>query len=97
MPETQVQSLGQEDPLEKEMAIHSSILAWKTPCTEEPGRATVARVGYDLEAKPPPNMNDLNPNFCVVCQCFQSPFTSQRSQEIAMRKESHLTEKLTRD
>ena len=35
--ETSVQSLGQEDPLEKEMAIHSSILAWKIPWTEEPG------------------------------------------------------------
>ena len=35
--ETQVQSLGQEDPLEKEMATHASILAWKTPWTEEPG------------------------------------------------------------
>ena len=35
--ETWVQSLGQEDPLEKEMAIHSSILAWKIPWTEEPG------------------------------------------------------------
>ena len=32
-----VQSLGQEDPLEKEMAIHSSILAWRIPWTEEPG------------------------------------------------------------
>ena len=36
--ETQVQSLGWEDPLEKEMAIHSSTLAWKIPGTEEPGR-----------------------------------------------------------
>ena len=35
--ETQVQSLGQEDPLEKEMATHSSILAWEIPRTEEPG------------------------------------------------------------
>ena len=35
--ETQVQSLGQEDPLEKEMATHSSILAWRSPWTEEPG------------------------------------------------------------
>ena len=35
--ETQVQSLGQEDPLEKEMATHSSILAWKIPWMEEPG------------------------------------------------------------
>ena len=35
--ETQVWSLGQEEPLEKEMAIHSSILAWEIPWTEEPG------------------------------------------------------------
>ena len=38
MRETQVQSLGEEDPLEKEMAAHSSTLAWKIPWTEEPGR-----------------------------------------------------------
>ena len=38
MQETQVRSLGWEDPLEKEMAAHSSILAWKIPWTEEPGR-----------------------------------------------------------
>ena len=37
MLETRVQSLGQEDPLEKGMAIHSSILAWRIPWTEEPG------------------------------------------------------------
>ena len=37
MQETQVQSLSQEDALEKEMATHSSILAWKIPWTEEPG------------------------------------------------------------
>ena len=36
--ETQVQSLGQEDLLEKGMTTHSSILAWKIPWTEEPGR-----------------------------------------------------------
>ena len=36
--ETQVRSLGQEDPLEKEMATHSNILAWKISWTEEPGR-----------------------------------------------------------
>ena len=41
MQETQVRSLGQEDPLEKGMAIHSSVLAWKIPWTEEPG-------GYSL-------------------------------------------------
>ena len=38
LQETQVRSLGQEDPLEKEMANHSSILAWRIPWTEEPGR-----------------------------------------------------------
>ena len=37
MQETWVQSLGQEDPLQKEMATHSSILAWEIPWTEEPG------------------------------------------------------------
>ena len=37
MWETWVRSLGREDPLEKEMATHSSILAWKIPWTEEPG------------------------------------------------------------
>ena len=36
--ETRVQSLGWEDPLEKEMSTHSSILAWRIPWTEEPGR-----------------------------------------------------------
>ena len=38
MQKTQVQSLGQEDPLEKDMATHSSTLAWKIPWTEELGR-----------------------------------------------------------
>ena len=48
--ETWVQSLGQEDLLEKEMATHSSILAWKIPWTEEPGRLQSMgpqRVGQD--------------------------------------------------
>ena len=50
MRETWVRSLGQEDLLEKEMATHSSILAWKIPWTEEPGRLQSTgsqRVGYD--------------------------------------------------
>ena len=50
MWETRVPSLGQEDPLEKEMAIHFSTLAWKTPWTEEPGRLQSMgsqRVGHD--------------------------------------------------
>ena len=38
MQETQVRSLGQEDPMEMEMAIHSSIFTWRSPWTKEPGR-----------------------------------------------------------
>ena len=38
MQETRVRSLGQEDPLENGIAIHSNILAWEIPCAEEPGR-----------------------------------------------------------
>ena len=44
MQETWVQFLGLEDPLEKEMATHSSILAWKIPWTEEPGRLQSMRL-----------------------------------------------------
>ena len=50
MQETWVQSLGQEDPPEEGMATHSSILAWRIPWTEEPGRLQsigLQRVGHD--------------------------------------------------
>ena len=50
MQETQVRSLGREDPLEKEMATHSSILAWRIPGMEEPGGMPSMgshRVGHD--------------------------------------------------
>ena len=50
MQETWVRSLGQEDPLEKEMATHSTTLAWKIPWTEKPGRLQSMgsqRVGHD--------------------------------------------------
>ena len=50
MQETRVQSLGREDPLEKEMAAHSGILAWKIPWMAEPGRLLsmgLQRVGHD--------------------------------------------------
>ena len=43
MWETQVQSLGQEDPLEKGIATHSGIIAWRIPWTEEPGRLQAMR------------------------------------------------------
>ena len=51
MQEMQVPSLGQEDPLEKEVATHSSIFAWEIPWTEEPGRPQSVesqRVAHDL-------------------------------------------------
>ena len=57
MQETWVRSLGWEDPREKEMATHFSILAWRTPWTEEPGRHQfmgLQRVGHKLVTKPPP-------------------------------------------
>jgi len=49
MQETLVQALGWDDPLEEGMAAHSSILAWRIPWTEEPGRlhGGSQRVGYD--------------------------------------------------
>ena len=53
MQETRVQSLDQEDPLEKEVATHSSILVWKIPWMEEPGRLQpmgLQRVGHDWAA-----------------------------------------------
>ena len=54
MQEMWVQSLGQEDPLEKEMAAHSSILAWEIPWPQEPdGLQSMGsqRVGHDLVTK----------------------------------------------
>ena len=54
MQETQVRSLGWEDPLEKEMATHSSFLAWKIPWTEVPGGLQsmgLQRVRHDLAPK----------------------------------------------
>ena len=57
MQEMWVQSLGQEDPLKKEMTTYSSIPAWENPWTEEPGRLQFMesqKVGEDLATKPPP-------------------------------------------
>ena len=57
MQVTQVQSLDQEDALEKEMATHSSTLPWETPWTEKPGRLQSIgsqRVGHDIATKSPP-------------------------------------------
>ena len=54
MQEVWIQALSQEDPLEKKMATHYSILAWKIPWTEEPGRLQSMgsqRVGHNLAIK----------------------------------------------
>ena len=54
MQETWIWSLGQEDPLEKEMATHASILAWEIPWTEEPGglvHGIAKRAGHDWATK----------------------------------------------
>ena len=62
MRETRIQSLGQEDPLEKEMTTHSSILAWKIPWTEEPGRLQSMesqRVGHDFFKAEEWNLSNL--------------------------------------
>ena len=59
MRETWVWSLGREDPLEKEMATHSSNLAWRIPWTEEPGRLQstgLQRVGHDWATSPHLNL-----------------------------------------
>ena len=57
MQEMQVRSLGQEDPPEKEMATHSSSLAWRIPWTEKPGGLQsmgTQKSQHDLATKPPP-------------------------------------------
>ena len=64
MRETQVRSLGWEDPLEKEMATHSSILAWRIPRTEERGRLQSMgsqRVGHDWVTE-----QQQQPRLCAV-------------------------------
>ena len=53
MQEMQVQSLGQEDPLEEEMATHCSVLAWEIPGTEEPGWAAAHGVAESDTTEPP--------------------------------------------
>ena len=68
MQETQVGTLGQEDPLEMEMATHTSILAWEIPRTDEPGRLPCLgsqRVGHDLATKKQHLMNVYFSKHCA--------------------------------
>ena len=75
MQELQVWSLGHENPLEKEMATHSSILAWEIPWTEEPGGLQsmgLQRVGHDLSIKTTVRnafLTNINIVFNSLCVC----------------------------
>ena len=74
--ETQVRSLGREDPLEKEMATHASILAWRIPWTEEPGGLEsmhgVSKESDTTEGHPPQKGGVLFPclHFFICAACI---------------------------
>ena len=85
MWETWARSLGQEDPLEKGMSIHSSILAWKIPWTEEPGRLQsmgLQRVGHDWATKHTLTMQGLQ----ILAQGFKIPYAKQCRQKEKKKK-----------
>ena len=72
MQETQIQSLGQEDLLEKRMATHSSILAWRISWTEEPGGLQsmgLQRVGHDWVNNTRTHTHTVALWYCVVSWC----------------------------
>ena len=72
LQEAWVQSLGWEDPLEKEMTTHSSILAWEIPWTEEPGRLQSMgshRVRHNWATKPSPSLCDVYVVVVYTCVC----------------------------
>ena len=88
MQEIQVQSLGREDPLEKKMATHSSVLAWRIPWTEEPGGLPSTgsqRVSQDRAPEPGRTLTSLDclsetlpcavlgPEMRFICRCFLLP------------------------
>ena len=75
LQETQVQSLGGEDPLEKKMATHSSILAWRIPWTEEPG-------GVQAKGHKESDMTEHALNFRVCLRLISTPLTLPRSRPI---------------
>ena len=69
MRETWVWSLGREDSLEKEMATHSSMLAWRIPWTEKPGRLQSTgsqRIGHDWATSPSPGANPVKARVAVT-------------------------------
>ena len=80
--ETWVRSLGQEDPLEKEMATHSSTLAWKIPRTEKPGRLQSIgsqRVGHDRAT----SLSLLCMRHCVYATCWGEKMKSETKKHLS--------------
>ena len=69
MRETQVRSLGWEDPLEKEMAIYSRTIAWNIPWTEEPGRLQSIGAQKSDTAEQLKHMRDLWPESLIILSC----------------------------
>ena len=92
MRETWVWSLGWEDPLEKEMAVHSSILAWRIPWTEKPSRLRSTgsqRVGHDWATSPSPSASlYCNPPssviLCLRVHCMWSPIYDSQTFHVAL-------------
>ena len=76
LQELQIPSLGREDPLEKEMATHSSVLAWKIPWTEEHGgllsTRVTKRVLKELDTTEPPNMHALFTSLLAAFLLFET-------------------------
>ena len=73
MRETWVRFLGQEDPLKKEMAIHSSTLAWKIPWTEEPDRLQSMGVSKNRTRLSDFVIHDVSLRLCSVFSILSSP------------------------
>ena len=90
MQETWVRSLGQEDPMEEEMATHSSILAWKIPWTEEPGRLQSMgsqRVRHDFVTEHALTLFNMNRGFHLL-----RAFAALHSKDISYLSVSWRTE-----
>ena len=92
MWETWVWSVGQEDPLEKEMATHSSTLAWKIPWTEEPGRLQsmwLQRVGHEWTFLPfLISIKTITDAFRLWCwrRLLRVPWTARKSNQSILRE-----------
>ena len=82
MPETWVRSLGQENPLKKEMATHSSILAWEIPWTEEPGGLQSG------VAKSQTRLSDFAFHFQSICKQFWASLVAQRLKHLPAMQET---------